>query len=594
MGAIVIGLAVVAPAAGAPQSELPDGSHDARTVLPDIDFDQARLTAGEGVEPAAVAADFDPGYLASDYAFYNRVAMTEAEIQAFLDARIDGPCTTAYCLVDYRTTTSSKPVTERCDGYTGAPNESAARIIYKVQVSCSISAKVLLVTLQKEQSLISRTNPSERTLERAMGYYCPDDPSRPGWCHPDYAGFFNQVYNAASQFQRYRLNPGSYNHGIRTQAVRFHPSTACGSRQVTIRNAATAGLYNYTPYTPNAAAISNLYSTGDGCSTYGNRNFWRLYTDWFGSPTTLVPSGVQTQRLAGPDRYATAIEVSRSAYPEGAPTVYIAVGSNFPDGLAAAPAAAAAGGPLLMVRKSAIPASVRTELLRLSPSKVVIVGSEGVVGASVMDELAALLPGAETTRHFGPDRYSTAAAVAEGGFESAPIAFIATGENFPDALAASAAAGHLGGPVLLVSSAQAALDTRTVNLLTGLGVTTIAIAGSSAVVSIAMEQSLSRVPGVTTVVRLEGRDRFSTAVALNTYAFDKATTGYIASGWNFPDALGAAAAAGAIGAPVHLSNGVCTITPSLQHLVDAEVSTVRFIGSSAVLRSTVTEFLTCG
>ena len=63
---------------------------------------------------------------------------------------------------------------------------------------------------------------------------------------------------------------------------------------------------------------------------------------------------------------------------------------------------------------------------------------------------------------------------------------------------------------------------------------------------------------------------------------------------NFPDALGAAAAAGAQGAPLHLSNGVCTHTPSLQHLVDSGVGSVKFIGSTVVLRSTVAEFLTCG
>jgi uncharacterized protein Veg len=42
-------------------------------------------------------------------------------------------------------------------------------------------------------------------------------------------------------------------------------------------------LYKYTPYTPNAAALNNLYGLGDNCSAYGNRNFWRYFTDWFGS-----------------------------------------------------------------------------------------------------------------------------------------------------------------------------------------------------------------------------------------------------------------------------------------------------------------------
>jgi LysM repeat protein len=53
---------------------------------------------------------------------------------------------------------------------------------------------------------------------------------------------------------------------------------------VTIRNQATAGLYYYTPYTPNQIAMVNLATAGDSCSSYGNRNFWRVYNYWF-NPT---------------------------------------------------------------------------------------------------------------------------------------------------------------------------------------------------------------------------------------------------------------------------------------------------------------------
>jgi len=56
-----------------------------------------------------------------------------------------------------------------------------------------------------------------------------------------------------------------------------------------LQNQATAGLYNYTPYQPNQAALNNLYGSGDACSAYGNRNFWRIYIDWFGSPTSTTP-----------------------------------------------------------------------------------------------------------------------------------------------------------------------------------------------------------------------------------------------------------------------------------------------------------------
>jgi len=60
--------------------------------------------------------------------------------------------------------------------------------------------------------------------------------------------------------------------------------SGCGTKTFPLKSQATAALYYYTPYTPNDAALSNLYGSGDTCSAYGNRNFWRYYWDWFGSP----------------------------------------------------------------------------------------------------------------------------------------------------------------------------------------------------------------------------------------------------------------------------------------------------------------------
>lgn len=65
--------------------------------------------------------------------------------------------------------------------------------------------------------------------------------------------------------------------------IRWSPNGACGGDNVNIVNRATAALYSYTPYQPNQAALNNLYGTGDGCSAYGNRNFWRDFNNWFGS-----------------------------------------------------------------------------------------------------------------------------------------------------------------------------------------------------------------------------------------------------------------------------------------------------------------------
>lgn len=242
---------------------------------------------------AAPASQFDPGQIISDQLFYDGDAMSVLEIQKFLQDNI-GTCLNSNCLSVVRTDTASKQSNPMCAAYSGAPQESAAAIIYKVQRACSISAKVLLVTLQKEQSLVTHKSPSLSKLDRATGYACPDDVNRPGWCDPSSAGLYNQLYLSAWQFKRYSNPPGTSNFFNwypvgQVSNVRFHPNAACGSTPVRIQNAATAALYYYTPYQPNAAALGNLYGIGDSCSAYGNRNFWRMYSDWFGNP--VLPFG---------------------------------------------------------------------------------------------------------------------------------------------------------------------------------------------------------------------------------------------------------------------------------------------------------------
>lgn len=236
---------------------------------------------------AATGSDFDPGYLVSDENFYNGSAMGFADVQNFILSK-NSQCSSSYaCLWNYRQATPSMPASAYCAAMPGQSNEPAASIIARVGAACGLSQRALLVILQKEQSLVTSTNPSQRSFTAATGFGCPDTAP----CDPSYGGFFYQVYNAARQFQVYRARPTSFNHQpLATNNILFHPAASCGTSPVFILNWATAGLYNYTPYQPNGAALNNLYGTGDGCSAYGNRNFWRMWTDWFGSPTSTPVS----------------------------------------------------------------------------------------------------------------------------------------------------------------------------------------------------------------------------------------------------------------------------------------------------------------
>jgi len=245
------------------------------------------------------SADFNPSYIISDDQFFDENALTEAQIQAFLQLKI-GTCSNTRCLNVYKMdtfnraasvidTSSNAPL---CLAYTGGTQESAARIIYKVQKACHISAKVLLVTLQKEQGLVTSTAPTATSIRIAMGYGCPDTAP----CDAQYFGFYNQVYKAASQLKRYTDRASSYWNSKMvgtTVNIGYHPKSfntpaTCAKKSVYIGNKATHALYLYTPYTPNAAALANLWGTGDSCSSYGNRNFWRNYNSWFNLKAELL------------------------------------------------------------------------------------------------------------------------------------------------------------------------------------------------------------------------------------------------------------------------------------------------------------------
>nr|WP_240148569.1 cell wall-binding repeat-containing protein [Diaminobutyricibacter tongyongensis] len=481
-----------------------------------------------------------------------------------------------------------------CSAYTGATLETAAAIIAKVGAACGISPKVLITLIQKETGLVTSVQPTQALYDRATGYACPDDGT--GNCDPAYTGFYNQVYWAAWQFKRYGNPPGTSNYFTdypvgKVSQVRFNLDPACGSGPVAIWNKATAALYYYTPYQPNAASIAAYPSEGNTCSAYGNRNFWGIYTQWFGNPT--AGSTPTVTRSAGSDRYATAVAVSAAAYPTASTpvaAVYIASGADFPDALGAAPVAALSSrqGPLLLVAPTAIPASVVNELKRLKPTTIYIAGGVGAVSAAVAKQLASY--SSSVVRLAGVDRFDTSRVIARSAFASASTAYIATGFNYPDALSAGAAAGAHGSPVILVNGGSKSVDAATRKLLTDLGVTKVKIVGGTGAVSAAYAQSLG---SFVTTQRLSGPDRYQTSVAVNVDAFPGATSKtYFATGLSFPDALAGAAAAGAAASPLYVVKAGC-VAPAAAESALATHPGFTLLGGSSVLGAGVAKLTVC-
>lgn len=262
---------------------------------------------------AVSGSDWKASNIISDSIFYDNTSMNVQDIQNFLNqqnptcdtngtqpateygrpdlthaqyAATQGwPGPPYVCLKDYYQVPQSSPDTNNLTtNIVPAGAISAAQIIKNAADAYGINPKALLVTLQKESPgpLITDTWPLPSQYRNAMGYGCPDTAP----CDPAYEGFYNQVTNAAWQFRQYRNNPGNYRiRPFQTNSILYNPNLGCGASDVYIETFATAGLYIYTPYQPNGAALSNLYGSGDSCSAYGNRNFWRIFNDWFG-PTT--------------------------------------------------------------------------------------------------------------------------------------------------------------------------------------------------------------------------------------------------------------------------------------------------------------------
>ena len=155
-------------------------------------------------------------------------------------------------------------------------------------------------------------------------------------------------------------------------------------------------------------------------------------------------------RISGTTRYETAVAVAQQFFPN-AQGVVVTRGDTFPDALSGGAAAAAAGVPLMITDPASLPAPVDAWLQGRTFTTALVVGGTASVSESTAAAVATHVTNpAAVTRVAGADRYATSAAVATAVFPDAPTVLIATGENFPDALAGVPAAAVNDAPMLLV------------------------------------------------------------------------------------------------------------------------------------------------
>lgn len=250
------------------------------------------------------------------------------------------------------------------------------------------------------------------------------------------------------------------------------------------------------------------------------------------APSTPEIKNTIIKRLAGSDRIATAIEVSKKEYPS-ASTVIIARSDIYPDSLAAASISHKLRAPILLTESNKLDDRVKTEIKRLKATNVIIVGGEKSITKDVHDALLEYDKDKNIERIAGNNRYETSAALAkklvEDLKEAKHAAVIASGENFADALTAGAYAAGEYYPILLVQKDE--IDPSIAKVIKSYEINKTIIAGGKMSVSEKVEQELPK-----DTQRIAGADRYETSAKIADQLF-KTQLAYVASGEVFADAL---------------------------------------------------------
>ncbi len=333
-------------------------------------------------------------------------------------------------------------------------------------------------------------------------------------------------------------------------------------------------------------------------SIFGNRIVFQGSPLMGDSDVLVATSDTKLQsRSSGANRYATAAAAS-SAYFKSADHVVLCNGRNFPDALSAAPLAKVLNAPLLLTEANALPPETATEIARLAPGKIWVIGGTSVVSAAVYTQLDATY---DIERISGANRYETSAAVARryeeiAGADAVFKAFFAYGEDYPDALSVGPVAGAAKGPVMLVQ--KDAVPPSIADAVDDLNITIGYIVGGTGVVSASTDTALRALitgnGAVGTITeRWFGANRYETAVAvaskgLENRWIDLDSCGF-ATGTDFPDALGGGAALGSYGSALLLTSG-SSLSPATSNFLDShryQVGRVNVFGGTGVVSDAV-------
>jgi len=311
---------------------------------------------------------------------------------------------------------------------------------------------------------------------------------------------------------------------------------------------------------------------------------------------TIMSREVETERIAGSDRYATALAICSEHF-AAADTVVVATGEQFADALAASGLAGATDAPLLLTKRAYLPDAVLDEIERLGADKAYIVGGEAAVSSAVYDALDDA--GLTVERLGGTDRYDTSRVIANEvqelmGAEYLGWAFFARGDVFADALACAPFAYTAGIPVVLTKTST--VPGATLLAIDQADIGSGFVLGGTAAVSDSVKAQIDAAivsAGGFQTERWSGTNRYETAAEIAQRSVPRGWGSWsfvgLATGKNFPDALAGAAGCGAERGVLLLTDpaALSSATYSVLGAARADVLDGEVFGGTAVVSDSV-------
>lgn len=297
---------------------------------------------------------------------------------------------------------------------------------------------------------------------------------------------------------------------------------------------------------------------------------------------TLIPEGgIHTNRVRGANRYATSVEVAKKSFTGDQEEVILASGDIYADALVANGLVGLKNRPLVLNGVNKLDATVAQYLKDVKAKKVTIIGGNSAISASVQNELEKM--GLTTERISGTNRYETSVKVLQHFYKNNNQAaiknvFVASGENFADALVASVPAALYARPILLTAKDNLPMVVKNAIESKDYGIKEVTVVGGTGAVS---EHAYSQIT-VSDLQRLKGKNRQLTAMAVANEYFMNAGQAIVVDGTNFADALAAGQLGWKIKAPILLSESKTVLGKDLAtYIRNNKMTEITIVGGTS-------------